>query len=567
MSSLTIFVLRVAQLHMGRRTGATLGSYLFNGAIIKRTFWTIIWYYVSGFLFSETYMFSTSDSANLGWIDQGKAYERAKLNERAVLLRSMFAMLSCTQAILHVYGDYDELQIPLPATDGTTKQRDVPSAVETAPRMQQLFQQAQAQLLPVLIRSLIITIVVGIWGPVLYFAVFRSTAWSLAYTIGKIFFSLKRGQSPSGLSDVFALFARYLTSAFMLTMMWQVTNLAFTTFVKQEPLRKGQPLTSQSKDPNGSLVSGLKAKRELPYSMALWELRIISERFEDRRRAIFNDVEKGGSSTWLNSSSTCLLRLKTVSASIKGSKSAPHQPTALPEIGAPATKPRLTQPLIQDQQILRPAPRPTSALEAIADGVGVVAKTFGQSPGGSPLANKARAYLTAPPGQEPSIVKRTESSLSSYSVQLLRSPLGGPFRITFAQHVNRIVFGSPYSNAADVHNAARALARLTVASLREDSFGQAQKDVGNIMRVFMEVIQDLQTLLRTLEPHWTDVYFNGTRRVPEVDELLITLKEGLGSIVMNFGEYIEVLGITKAELRTAKNLAGQGQEMVMRVSQ
>ncbi len=46
--------------------------------------------------------------------------------------------------------------------------------------------------------------------------------------------------------------------------MWEFANAAFGVFVSQEPLKKGRPLTDDTKDSNGSLLAGLKAKKNFP---------------------------------------------------------------------------------------------------------------------------------------------------------------------------------------------------------------------------------------------------------------------------------------------------------------
>jgi nucleoporin NDC1 len=47
----------------------------------------------------------------------------------------------------------------------------------------------------------------------------------------------------------------------MLIMIWEVANAAFTLYVAQEPLKNERPLTYESRDPNGSLLTGLKGKK------------------------------------------------------------------------------------------------------------------------------------------------------------------------------------------------------------------------------------------------------------------------------------------------------------------
>ena len=71
-SSLLIFVLRVAQLHFGARITAspfeTFRQYLFR----VNTLQTLGFYLFSAWWFTEVYIWSSSDLANLRWVTEGK---------------------------------------------------------------------------------------------------------------------------------------------------------------------------------------------------------------------------------------------------------------------------------------------------------------------------------------------------------------------------------------------------------------------------------------------------------------------------------------------------------------
>ncbi|PNS19549.1 Nuclear envelope protein ndc1 [Sphaceloma murrayae] len=552
-SCLTIFVLRVAYMHIGRSIDRSTASDVWKRCIGKRAVWTVIWYWTSGFLFSEVYIFSTAPSANLAWIDPGRSYERLRLNERVVMLRCMFGLLSIGQALRHLRGDYDALEIPR-----VTRER--PDETRQRWTWERLKQQSNSLALQIGLRAVIFTFLTSVWGPMVYFFVIRQSAWNVSYSIGKMFYSLHKSTIPPGLTDVFHLFLRFMYSSSLLVIMWQATNMAFTTYARQEPLKKGFPLTNESKDPNASLINGIKSRRELPHSIALWELAIIAERFEDRRRTIYSDFEKPGSSTWLDISSACLAEIEAVSQAVRGAQTAlnPPPPAATPQ--PPPPKSRIAQPLRDNPDIFTASPRPSSKLESVANSVGLVAKSIGQDPGASPLGSRARTIMGNETPQ--TAFKSFTNRFNSYILQFLRSPFGGAFRIPFTCNITAIVLGHPHSRSANIHNAVQALCRLTVCSLKEDNFGQVQKDIGKIMRVLMAAIRDVQGLLATYPPHWTDVEFDGKRRAPEVEELVVAMKMGLEEIVMSFGEYADALGVSRQELRAAKELVGRAREMV-----
>jgi nucleoporin NDC1 len=54
----------------------------------------------------------------------------------------------------------------------------------------------------------------------------------------------------------------FLVEGTLLVALWQFVNTAFDLYIAQEPLKSNQPITSESKDPNGTLLNGLKSKKE-----------------------------------------------------------------------------------------------------------------------------------------------------------------------------------------------------------------------------------------------------------------------------------------------------------------
>jgi nucleoporin NDC1 len=47
----------------------------------------------------------------------------------------------------------------------------------------------------------------------------------------------------------------------LICLLWSFSNAAFSFWLAKEPIKNGQPLTTESKDPNGSLLNGLKSKK------------------------------------------------------------------------------------------------------------------------------------------------------------------------------------------------------------------------------------------------------------------------------------------------------------------
>ena len=60
------------------------------------------------------------------------------------------------------------------------------------------------------------------------------------------------------------MIGRFLIEGCLLELLWEFCNSVFTDHVAEEPLKRGQPVTNDSNDPNGSLLQGLRAKKEAP---------------------------------------------------------------------------------------------------------------------------------------------------------------------------------------------------------------------------------------------------------------------------------------------------------------
>jgi len=471
--------------------------------------------------------------------------------------------LAIAQTGMHVYYDYDAL--PLCEQSQQASAHPDPGAVG-APQKLPSLKRLQTIANPALQRAAILTIIVTCTGPAAYFLFLRRTAWAITHAIGKTLFTLHKSTKPSGLTDVIPLGARFAISAFQLVLLWEVSNQAFTMFAREQPLKKGQPLTIDSRDPNGSLIAGLKMKKDLPRSMALWELALITNQFDARRQTIYQEIDRQGGSTWSQVSAQCLAEMQAVSKAASDILNPPRPPPPQTAQQAPSL-PKLSQPLRQEN-ILNASPRPSSTMDALAQGVGSVAKSLGQPQGSTPVAPRAQKLIQY--GSDKVLSKEQQQQLSmsnvskqanDYLVRFLKTPIGVVFRQPFWRRLNALVLGLPYSRVNNVQHAIQALSKLTTSSLREDRFGQVQKDVPTIIRVFVSTIQSLQSLRQGLSPHWTDVEFDKKREDKEIDELLTALRDGLEQILISFGEYADALGLSQAELRMAKETINKRPEM------
>ncbi|PGH36331.1 nucleoporin NDC1 [[Emmonsia] crescens] len=604
-SSLAIFILRVGQMHAGAQTTSSPFSSTRQALFSFSTFQTFGWYLLSAWWFSEVYMWSSSESAELNWVKPGRPFERAKLNERPIYLHCFYALLAITQAILHLYFDWDKIHVPI-------SKRSAKSTDQRTHALEPLPVRIRKAIPQILYDAAIRSSVTAIVGPFIYMFFLRRIAWSWVLSFAKLFWNFPRSAAdPPGLIPPLhiLLMLRAATSGVLLVTLWQVSNLLFSTFLGQAPLKKGQPLTNESKDPNGSLINGLKAKKDVVQTFAFWELCLIGQQFPERRKAIFADIDRNGGSAWTQILTASTNVIKGITARINE-----HQnptPLAGPDLstlpgttsdssninGKPTTihtLPRLSSPPKEDNIFLASS-RPTTRPEKFESAFGSVAKSYGQSPDWTPSArnqarnifNRATAAVLSPEqkkrisasAQELKLLTGSPSSSSSSSGRPSTNPLihkflsslaGLPFRQSYARRLRIIILGTPYASLSPIIDAVESLTRLLIASLAEDQFGKVQEDVAAVVRLFTETIMVLESFTSAgdggLDIHWTDVDFPpadaGTemqkkaRKVEEVEMIKEALRGGLSELLGAFKLYLDDVGIWGKDLRMAREAAG-----------
>ena len=165
-------------------------------------------------------------------------------------------MLAVLQSAIHLYFDYDRVTLPL------TKAKD--KSTEVPQKKEHPIMQVRASL-PLLIRDVgIRSICMSIFfGPLIYALFIRNTAWSCSLYFAELLWDVPASQLSYIPPYHISLIIRSLTSGTLLVALWELSNALFAAFVAQEPLKKDLPLTTGSKDPNGSLLNGIKSKRDV----------------------------------------------------------------------------------------------------------------------------------------------------------------------------------------------------------------------------------------------------------------------------------------------------------------
>ncbi|QUC17104.1 uncharacterized protein UV8b_01345 [Ustilaginoidea virens] len=545
---LSILVLRIAHYHVGLKTAEsglqTLGSSLRS----LSTYETAFWYSISSVLFSLVFLFSMDESANLKFITSLSG-DRLRLNERPLFLACYLSICALVQTFSHYKHDIDHLDL------GTSKR--------TAHRQQKAlgllpasFQAVLLQLpgtLAACAKQAVSALTICLFA---YYLVLRSFAWGWALAFLRPIYNLPRTSAVpyTWPTDIYLL-ARCIYAGTLMNFVWSAGNTAFSVFMVTEPLKNGNPLTSESKDPNGSLLNGLKSKKLSIKSFAAWELFLIAQNFDARRQAIFSDIDRKDGPMWSQVYAFCMNLLNEMETRVdefgKPSPSAAAQPAQAVE-----GEPRVPAALRQDP-ILMKKNGASGLMGGVEKAWDEIARAPGSSPVSelSPLAKKtwrdAKDKMLSKRQQEVLSAEHIRSELEGWTARLMRIDLiGGLFRHGFRTRLAGTVLGTPYAEPALYSHAIQALCLLAAHSLAEDQYGNVHRDVPSIVRTLTTAIRKVEGLKQRFPLHWTDP--SGSKDCPEVEQVLDALRSGLERVVAKFEPYSNDLRLSRGDLRLAK---------------
>ncbi|RCI14299.1 hypothetical protein L249_6086 [Ophiocordyceps polyrhachis-furcata BCC 54312] len=547
---LAILILRIANYHVGFRTTASgihsLGFILTS----PRTYETGFWYGLSAWVFCPVFLASMPSSSNLRWITYWSG-DRARLNERPLMLACYSIMCALWQTIRHYRLDLDRVEFGLPRAKA--EGRDVDQASSSMPLQAFLSQVPRVLSECALQASLTLLLTI-----VFYFACVRSFAWSWTMTFLRPFYNLPQSRipPPTWPVDLF-LMARCIYAGTLLFAVWSTGNTAFSLFMVKEPLKNGKPLTSESKDPNGSLLNGLKSKKPSIQSFAMWELALISKDFDARRQAIFRDIDRKDGPMWTQICAVCMELLLSIEQRVDQFER-PETTAVTPPAEVPVRQ-RVSAPL-RDEPIMNQ----TNRSYGLIGGVEKVWDQMGRAPGStpaselSPLAKKtwkdAKDRILSKEQQEALRPEHIRSGLSHWAAGFVDVPgLGCLLRQDAGTQLAAVVLGTPYAEPTVYINAVEALCQLAVHSLAEDEFGVVQRDVASVVRIMTAVTGKVEGLKRRFPNHWT--FAGRTPESPAVDAITEALRTGLDRLVTTFEPYSSDLGLSRGDVRLAKEAA------------
>jgi nucleoporin NDC1 len=217
---------------------------------------------LSAWLFSEIYVWSASKDADLGRVKLIPRTDRLMLNERPIYLTAFIFFLAVFQSGWHLFHDYDRIDMPVTKTKPLGSPNQL-SHIPVPPLV-----QLKSNLLAMMVSCLKRSICVSLAAPFIYSLNWlypwsiRKLSWNWTRLWAKMFYNLpKSGSLPSIAPYHWTVILQSIVSGFLLLMLWEVANAAFSAYVAQEPLKNERPLTYESRDPNGTLLTGLRGRQ------------------------------------------------------------------------------------------------------------------------------------------------------------------------------------------------------------------------------------------------------------------------------------------------------------------
>lgn len=290
----------------------------------------------------------------------------------------------------------------------------------------------------------------------------------------------------------------------------------------------------------------------------MWELSYIASDFQDRRKAIFEDIDRKDGPMWSQVYVICLDLVKSITVRVDEYGKTPAAPQPEPKPEEPRA--RTTAPP-KEEAIFRRQPSTKSMRSEVENAIDHVARSPGNTPMSrlSPMAKKTwkkakDSMLT----QDQQDAFRPDNMVGQFRHLILRvlqnNRVGAFFRQEYRRRLTVAVLGTPSAELALYVNAIEVLGSLAVNSLGEDKFGNVHRDVPTIIRTFTSTIRKLDAFKASFPVHWTDV--EAKKECPEVDAVLNALRSALAKLITEFEPYRNDLRLTLTDLRLAREAAG-----------
>lgn len=202
-------------------------------------------------------------------LKRGRPWERKKLNERPIYLRSVFFILAIAQSVVHLYFDYDQVALPITKTQNepvTPHARGMAAWVSERTRiLAPMFDWNTDDWASSIQRNMVLrTSVICVFATFVYQLLIRRAAWSWSLTFASIIWDVPESPLSFIPPHYPSLLWRSITAGLLLVFLWESSSALFSAYVAGQPIKREQPLSASSIDQNGTLLNGLKSRKEIP---------------------------------------------------------------------------------------------------------------------------------------------------------------------------------------------------------------------------------------------------------------------------------------------------------------
>ncbi|GAA5890298.1 hypothetical protein JCM16303_005323 [Sporobolomyces ruberrimus] len=321
----------------------------------------------------------------------------------------------------------------------------------------------------------------------------------------------------------FTLATRTFSTGFLFFILWEATHVIFEVYATQ-PMSVSQ----FASNPNQSLLSGLRSKEPYYQQFAYLELTILTLSSPKRREAIFRDVKRSSSTggAWSELSRECLVLIGTELQRAKGRGRIPATVTGLDpsparsSSGTNETQNSNKAPIksgdifiptrsnffdklstnVSTSTPLAPSPFAQKATQAVSSAVASAQTTISSrvpsilQTGSTGEGEEGAKQQPPPPAMKVEDVQEVVGSETRIAKWVPGAFREGWFGISPEYRIGRCL-----PRVRETVCAVQALSNLTCASLNEDPYGVAQRDIPKILEGFVRFLAVLEGLEREFE--------------------------------------------------------------------
>ncbi|GAA6012085.1 hypothetical protein JCM11491_001745 [Sporobolomyces phaffii] len=585
LGTLPLFVLRKRTISLPRPPRAT--RFAQYSQLRERSTLTVFLTYLSGAaMFHLAYVWCTgytSKNPNLGFTFYHQGRDTWQVNERRITLALFHAFLAAFATVHHVVEERsqvvfdDDASLAIPVRLGRKAIARLRSVVRTSGIAFVAFWSCYVVLRRPILRFILVHFA-GSWArPHLYTLMRHSGAYS------------------------FTLALRAVATSFLFSAMWEATHVIFEVYTTQ-PMSVSQ----FGSNPNQSLLSGLRSKEPYFQQFAFLEFQLLTLTSKDRRESIFKDVKRSsggsGGGAWSELSRECLVLIGTELQRAKGrgrlpvtvtgfdstrpsSSSSSNEPNQKPsnvktgdEIFVP-TRSTLFDELASTASNSSPSanvPSLSAAASTVLGSKATSAISSAVSNAQTTLVSRVPSILQTGAASDDGRGGRESAPASAPTMQAEDVPqvvgsegriakwVPGPLRETLFGISPEYTVTRCLPRVGETVCAIQALSNLTCASLKEDPYGVAQRDIPKILEGFVRYL----TVLDGLEKEF-DISASRSRerdggeraeRWSEIERKTVgvvqdALRHGARAILTEFSPYL-------SEFRFPTQIASQLQLLV-----